>query len=171
MVYYGSVDILKGEKGMSNLVFKQFGMTRGYFIKNVESVSKEIVNVQPDCFNNTIQWHIGHVLTVTEQFMFGFPHKTTHLPVNYIELFGNGTMPADWKGDVPTVGELVIQLKDQLVRLQQIPAEQLNEKLEKPFMGLETFGELAGMALLHEANHLGRIQTMKHVIEHTGVKN
>jgi hypothetical protein len=43
--------------------------------------------------------------------------------------------------------------------------------LEKPFMGLETFGELAGMALLHEANHLGRIQTMKRVIEHTGVKN
>lgn len=171
MVYYGSVDILKGEKSMTNLVFKQFGMTRGYFIKNVESVSKEIVNVQPDFFNNTIQWHIGHVLTVTEQFMFGFPHKTTDLPINYIELFGNGTKPADWKGDVPTVDELVIQLKDQLVRLQQIPAERLNETLEKPFMGLETFGELAGMALLHEANHLGRIQTMKRVIEHTGVKN
>ncbi|MFD4930918.1 DinB family protein [Peribacillus butanolivorans] len=108
---------------MTNLVFKEFGMTRGYFIKNVESVSKEIANVQPDGFNNTIQWHIGHVLTVTEQFMFSFAHKTTHLPAIYIELFGNGTKPADWKDDV------------------------------------------------HEANHLGRIQAMKSVIEHTGVKN
>lgn len=163
--------ILKGEKGMTNLVFKQFGMARDYFIKNVESVSKEIANVQPDGFNNTIQWHIGHVLTVTEQFMFGFPHKTIHLPANYIELFGNGTKPADWKSDVPTVDELVVQLKDQLARLQQIPAERLNEMLEKPFMGLETFGELACMALLHEANHLGQIQAMKRIIEHTGVTN
>jgi hypothetical protein len=162
---------LKGEIGMTNLMFKQFEMTRGYFIKNVESVSKEIANVQPDGFNNTIQWHIGHVLTVAEQFMLGFPYKTTHLPANYIELFGNGTKPADWKGDVPTVDELIIQLKDQLVRLQQIPAERLNETLEKPFMGLETFGELAGMALFHEANHLGKIQAMKRVIEHIGVKN
>ncbi|ENQ3076888.1 DinB family protein [Bacillus multifaciens] len=156
---------------MDKLVFKQFKMTRGYFIKNVESLSKDIVNVQPDGFNNTIQWHIGHVLTVAEQFMLGFPHKTTHLPANYIELFGNGTKPADWEEDVPTVDKLIIELKDQLVRLQQIPAERLNETLEKPFMGLETFGELAGLTLMHEANHLGQIQAMKRIIEHTGVKN
>ncbi|MGG2015100.1 DinB family protein [Bacillus sp. S10(2024)] len=156
---------------MNKLIFKQFRMTRSYFIKNVESLSKEIVNVQPNGFNNTIQWHIGHVLTVAEQFMLGFPHKTTHLSVNYIELFGNGTKPADWKDDVPTVDKLIIELKDQLVRLQQIPAERLNETLEKPFMGLETFGELAGLTLMHEANHLGQIQAMKRIIEHTGVKN
>ncbi|HDX9591296.1 TPA: DinB family protein [Bacillus pseudomycoides] len=156
---------------MDKLVFKQFKMTRGYFIKNVESLSKDIVNVQPDGFNNTIQWHIGHVLTVAEQFMLGFPRKTTHLPANYIELFGNGTKPADWKEDVPTVDKLIIELKDQLVRLQQIPAERLNETMEKPFMGLETFGELAGLTLMHEANHLGQIQAMKRIIEHTGVKN
>lgn len=156
---------------MNKLVFKQFGMTRSYFIKNVESLSKEIVNVQPDGFNNTIKWHIGHVLTVAEQFMLGYPHKTNHLPANYIELFGNGTKPADWKNDVPTVDKLIIELKDQLVRLQQVPAERLNEALEKPFMGLETFGELAGLTLMHEANHLGQIQAMKRIIEHTGVKN
>ncbi|MGG3653973.1 DinB family protein [Bacillus pseudomycoides] len=156
---------------MNKLIFKQFAMTRSYFIKNVESFSKEITNVQPDGFNNTIQWHIGHVLTVTEQFMLGFPHKTTHLPANYIELFGNGTKPADWKGDVPIVDKLIIELKDQLVRLQQIPAEQLNETLEKSFMGLETFGELAGLTLMHEANHLGQIQAMKRIIEHAGLKN
>ncbi|MEI4804266.1 DinB family protein [Bacillus sp. NPDC077411] len=156
---------------MDKLVFKHLKITRGYFIKNVESLSKEIVNVQPDGFNNTIQWHIGHVLTVAEQFMLGFPHKTTYLPANYIELFGNGTKPADWKEDVPTVDKLIIELKDQLVRLQQIPAERLNETLEKPFMGLETFGELAGLTLMHEANHLGQIQAMKRIIEQTGVKN
>ncbi|MBD1381765.1 DinB family protein [Metabacillus arenae] len=156
---------------MDKLVFKHLEMTRGYFLKNVVLVSQEIANVQPEGFNNTIHWNVGHVLTVAEQLMLGLPDKTTHLPVNYIELFGNGTKPADWKGDVPTLDELIIELKEQSVRLQQIPAELLNEKLEKPFLGLETFGELTGMVIMHEANHLGIIQSMMRVIEHSEVKN
>ncbi|MCP3739978.1 DinB family protein [Rossellomorea sp. BNER] len=156
---------------MDNLVFTQLGMTRVYFLKIVEAVPKEQANVQPDGFNNTIHWHIGHVLTVTEQFMFGFPHKTAHLPANYIELFGNGTKPADWKGDVPSEDELIIQLQDQLVRLKQIPADMLEEKLESPILGCETFGELACLTAMHEAAHLGQIQAMKRIIEHVGVNN
>ncbi|MBM7585511.1 putative damage-inducible protein DinB [Bacillus pakistanensis] len=156
---------------MDNLVFTQFSMTRMYFLKIVEAVSKEQANVQPDGFNNTIHWHIGHVLTVTEQFMFGFPQNTTNLPTNYIELFGNGTKPADWKGDVPSIDELFIQLKDQLVRLKQIPSERLQETLESPILKCETFGQLACLSVMHEAAHLGQIQAMKRIIEHVGVKN
>ncbi|MDH6656855.1 UNVERIFIED_ORG: hypothetical protein J3A77_006064 [Bacillus sp. PvP124] len=118
---------------MNELVFKQFKVAKDYFIRNVESISKEVANVQPDGFNNTIHWHVGHVLTFTEQLMFGFPEKTTYFPANYIELFGNGTKPADWKDEVPSLDELIIQLKDQSIRLQQIPNEQLKATLEKPF--------------------------------------
>lgn len=156
---------------MDNLVFKQFELTRGYFLKVTEGVPETIANVQPDGYNNTIHWQIGHVLTVTEQILFGFPEKTTHLPTNYMDLFGTGTKPADWKRDVPRIEDLAIQLKDQLVRLKQIPAERFNKTLEKPFMGLETFGELAGFVLFHEANHMGQIQAMKRLIQHTGVKS
>lgn len=162
---------MKGEEEVNKLVFKQFEMTREYFIKIVGSVSKNQTDVQPDGFNNTIHWHTGHVLTVTELAMFGFPHATTYLPANYMELFGNGTKPADWTGNVPTMDELMVQLKDQLARLQQIPAEQLNNILETPFLGCKTFGELAGITLMHEAAHMGQIQAMKRIIEHVGVKN
>jgi len=162
---------VKGEKEMNKLVFKQFEIGREYFLKIIGAVSEDQTDVQPDGFNNTIHWHTGHVLTVTEQTMFGFPHATTHLPANYMELFGNGTKPADWTGEVPTMDELMIQLKDQLVRIQQIPAEQLNNTLEKPFLGCKTFGELAGVTLMHEATHMGQIQAMKRIIEHVGVKN
>ncbi|MFC4801795.1 DinB family protein [Neobacillus sp. GCM10023253] len=154
---------------MNKLVFKQFEMTREYFIKIIGSVSKGQTDVQPDGFNNTIHWHTGHVLTVTEQTMFGFPHATTHLPPIYMELFGNGTKPADWTGNVPTMDELIVQLKDQLDRLQQIPAEQLNISLDTPLMGCKTFGELAGLTLMHEAAHMGQIQAMIRVIEHVSV--
>ncbi len=60
---------------MNELVFKQFKVAKDYFIRNVESISKEVASVQPDGFNNTIHWHVGHVLTFTEQLMFGFPKK------------------------------------------------------------------------------------------------
>ncbi|MFF2855800.1 MULTISPECIES: DinB family protein [unclassified Peribacillus] len=156
---------------MNQLVFKQFEMTREYFIKNVESVSIEQTDVQPDGFNNTIHWQTGHVLTITEQTMFNYPHVTTHLPTNYIELFGNGTKPADWTGNIPAMDQLVIQLKDQLTRLKQISTEQLEQDLDTPFLGCKTVGELACLTLMHEATHMGQIQAMKRIIEHESVKN
>ncbi|NRD77663.1 DinB family protein [Bacillus sp. BRMEA1] len=156
---------------MNELIFKQFQLTREYFIKIVGSVSNDQTDVQPDGFNNTIHWHTGHVLTVTEQTMFGFPRVTTHLPENYMKLFGNGTKPADWTGNVPIMDELIVQLKDQLARIRQIPAEQLNNTLETPILGCKTSGELACITLMHEAAHMGQIQAMKRIIEHASVKN
>ncbi|WNF22276.1 DinB family protein [Mesobacillus jeotgali] len=149
---------------MSELLFKQFELTRGSFLKNIEGITAEQASVQPEGFNNNIHWNIGHVLTVTEQFMMGFPKKSNHLPANYIELFGNGTRPSEWTGDVPSVDVLRDQLKAQLGRIKEVPASTLNEKLKKPFLGLETFGELANMALFHEAYHLGQIHAMRKLV-------
>lgn len=150
---------------MSEFIFKSFELTRNFFLKNVEGCSEAIIDVQPEGFNNTIHWHVGHVLTVAEQFMFGFPKKSANLPANYMELFATGTKPADWQGDVPSVKELTSQLRDQLTRIKEIPAESLNERLKQPFLGCETFGELANFAIFHESNHLGQIHAMKRVAE------
>lgn len=153
---------------MSELLFKQLELTRNNFIKRVEPIDKEIADVVPSGFNNNIHWIIGHVLTVAEQFLFT---QSNHLPANYKELFGNGSKPADWNANVPTVDELLVQFRDQLERIKEIPVEQFNERLERPFLNLETRGELAGMAIFHEANHLGQIQTMKRMIETANMSN
>jgi hypothetical protein len=150
---------------MSELLFKNFELTRSFFLKVIDSLDEGVIDVQPKGFNNTVHWHIGHVLTVAEQFMFGFPKKSNYLPENYMTLFATGTKPADWQGEIPSVKELSSQLKEQLKRIREIPGERLNEKLNKPFLGLETFGEVANFGLYHEANHLGQIQAMKRVIE------
>ncbi|WP_312475171.1 DinB family protein [Neobacillus sp.] len=155
---------------MSELLFKSFEVTRGYFVKNVEMLDEGLVDVQPEGFNNTIHWHVGHILTVAEQFMFGFPKKSTNLPANYIELFATGTKPADWHGDVPSVQELTAQLKEQIKRIKEIPEGSFNERLKSPFLGLETFGELANFAIFHESLHLGQMQAMKRVIEAANAK-
>jgi uncharacterized damage-inducible protein DinB len=150
---------------MSELWFKYIELTRNRFIKNIESIGNDIVDVQPRGFNNNIHWMVGHVLTVAEQFLFRYPNESSPLPANYKELFGNGTKPSEWKDEVPSVDELILQLKKQLARMKKIPVEKFYEKLETPFLGQETFGELANFAVFHEANHLGQIQTMKRLIE------
>lgn len=150
---------------MSELLFKNMESTRGFFLKSISALKEEIVDVQPEGFNNTIHWHIGHVLTTAEQFMFGYPKKSTSLPANYMELFATGTKPSDWQEGVPSVSELTAQLKDQLARMKEIPAERFSEKLQTPFLGQETFGEISNFSLFHESVHLGQIQAMKRVIE------
>lgn len=150
---------------MSELLFKNFELTRGRFLKSVGALDEAIVEVQPEGFNNSIHWHVGHVLTVTEQFMFGFPKKSSNIPEKYMGLFASGTKPADWPGDVPSVQELIEQLKEQVKRIMEIPAERFNDKLKTPFHGLETFGEISNFSLFHESLHLGQMQAMKRVIE------
>lgn len=150
---------------MSELLFKNFELTRSRFLKSVGALDEAIVEVQPEGFNNSIHWHVGHVLTVTEQLMFGFPKKSSNIPEKYMGLFASGTKPADWQSDVPTVQELLEQLKEQVKRIKEIPAESFKDKLKTPFLGLETFGEVANFALFHESYHLGQIQAMKRVIE------
>ncbi|NRD77603.1 DinB family protein [Bacillus sp. BRMEA1] len=150
---------------MSELLIKSFELTRSFVLKTVDALSENTVDVQPEGFNNTIHWHIGHILTCAEQFMFGFPKKSAHLPENYMQLFATGTKPANWQGDVPSIQELSARLKDQIIRIKEIPAESFNERLKTPFLGLETFGEVANFAVFHESNHLGQILAMKRMIE------
>ncbi len=150
---------------MDKPLSKHFEVTRNSLIKKAEAVQGEVADLQPKGFNNTIHWHIGHVLTVTEQFLFGYPKNSTNLSENYAGLFGNGTKPSDWEGEVPEIKVLISQLKDQLERILQIPSEKLNEPLAKPIMSCDTLGELAGVSLMHEANHTGQIHVMNRMLE------
>lgn len=156
---------------MNEHLYRQFEMSRNYFLKSIGAIAPEILDIQPEGYNNTIHWHIGHVLTVTEQFVFGFPQKSAHLPERYIELFGNGTKPADWKGEVPTVEELHTKLEEQLARIKEVPEELLEAKLAKPLLGLETHRELVNMAIIHEANHLGQLHAIELLINRTSNAN
>ena len=148
---------------MSELI-KSVQYTRSTLLKEIEGISPELFDVQPKGFNNTIHWHIGHVLTVAEQFIFGFP-EVNNLPATYKELFGYGSKPADWKDDVPSVSLLTQQLQEQIKRILEIPEERFSEKLPKPFKEFETVGEIIAFAVYHETYHLGQIHAMKRVID------
>lgn len=151
---------MKGCSRVTDYLIKQAEITRNGLLGDVDKLDTELMDVKPEGFNNTIHWQIGHILTVSEQFLFGFPKQTQHIPKHYYDLFTNGTKPDDWSGDVPSVDTLTNQLKDQLERMKQIPTEQFEQKLEKPLFGQDTFGGLAAFAVFHEANHIGQIHAM-----------
>src|SRR5690625_6491824 len=74
---------------------KKLDFTRDSFIKFVKNLDEKTVDIQPEGFNNTIRWHVGHVLVVAEKFLFGYPEQSTKIPANYHDLFQPGTKPAD----------------------------------------------------------------------------
>ncbi|MBM4763814.1 DinB family protein [Bacillus sp. B15-48] len=149
---------------MTELIKKQYSLTRQSVAKTLNGVSAETSAIIPEGFNNNIQWQVGHILVVTDLFLF---KDQGNLPTNYSELFGPGSKPANWTSDVPSVETLLEQLNEQLTRINDIPAEVFSQRLPEPFIGNETVGELAAFGAFHEALHLGQIQSIKRLVEST----
>jgi hypothetical protein len=147
---------------MSELVKGQFARTRKAISEVLEGISPEVLDAIPAGFRNNIHWQVGHILVITEKFI---SNDQLNIPENYNEIFGNGTKPADWSGDIPSVETLVEQLNEQLVRIKEIPSEAFDQKLPEKFLGNETVGELIAMGAFHEAMHLGQIQSLKKIGE------
>ncbi len=146
---------------------KQFQLTRGMLLNFVNGLNEEVAEIQPAGFNNNIHWHIGHLLVTAESFMFAYPKQSANIPVEYAALFGMGSKPADWEGEVPSIQELAGLLKEQAGRIAEIPAHCFPHPLpfKFPVEGIDTFGDLYNLMLHHEAEHLGQMKAMKCVIQ------
>ncbi|WP_246939253.1 DinB family protein [Bacillus pinisoli] len=145
---------------------KQFELTRGQLIKFLKETDATLFDDQPKGFNNTLRWHAGHLLVATEGFMFGFPKKSTNLSLSYIELFGMGTRPSNWKHEIPSLEKLIEQLEDQAERVRELPEQFFSKDLPFTFPvgNVETFRDLFGFMLYHEADHLGQMKAMKRIL-------
>ncbi|SOC05783.1 DinB family protein [Ureibacillus xyleni] len=146
----------------SNLIKRQFAVTRKSIVSILEGVTPEVFESIPEGFNNNIHWQLGHILSAGELFLF---NGQKNLPDNFNENFASGTKPADWTNDVPSVEEILEKLQEQLQRINEISDESLQVQLEKPFIGNKTVGELAAFGAFHEAMHLGQIQILKRLIQ------
>ncbi|MGG3944126.1 DinB family protein, partial [Peribacillus psychrosaccharolyticus] len=70
----------------------QINVTRGNLLKEIDGLSPEFMDIQPIGFNNTIHWHLGHVLSASEKFLLDSTNNSS-LPDNYGQLFGYGSKP------------------------------------------------------------------------------
>lgn len=146
---------------MGDIIKMQFEVIRERILQKLEGLPVEIVDHQPEGFNNTIHWNLGHLIWVTEKFLFKENEK---LPAHYDVYFGPGTKPADWQGKGPSMDELFNCLKEQLIRIKEIPTHHFLENLPEPLIGRHTKGELAGFLVYHEAYHFGQMAAMLRII-------
>ncbi|WP_409295336.1 DinB family protein [Peribacillus sp. SCS-26] len=149
---------------MEAATLKQLNKIRDWTIKTAESLADDTANIQPEGFNNTIKWHLGHIITETEYFLFELAGHTGRIPPEYNGFFGPGTRPSEWREEGPLLGDLAEVLKSQLERMNQIKPENLEEQLLEPQHDFKTLADSAAFSSLHEALHLGQVKAMKRVV-------
>ncbi|WP_179136023.1 DinB family protein [Paenibacillus sp. 32352] len=119
-------------------------------------------NHVPEGFKNSIHWHIGHVLTVTEFHVFGLSEFALNkkLPANYQDFFAYGTKPADWQSEPPAWDVLIDQLRKQPDEIRELLESKLDMPVKENFLKAETFGELIVSTVLHVTDHIGFVSAI-----------
>lgn len=143
----------------------QLELIRSITLEEVFSINDEEADIQPEGFNNTIRWHLGHIYLVQERLAFhhaGFPLE---VPQEYIDLFANRTRPSEWKIEPPSLAELGVRLTEQPGRIRTLLGEKLNEPPAVPFPRfdgkLDTIGAILNYSLYHEGQHKALITQIK----------
>jgi hypothetical protein len=142
---------------------------RQIIIGQIQDVAESQMDIQPEGFQNTIRWNIGHMVYWLDKYAslsFGSPSA---IPTQYETLFNSGTKPSDWTATPPSKDELIEILAVQLSGLSELTPEMLDQRLPSPYeMGpfqFVTAGELFHFALIHEALHLGIISSQLKLIK------
>lgn len=144
-----------------------FNLTRNSFLSFAKELDEKTVDKQVRPFNNTIHWHIGHVLITAEGLLFGYPTQSTNFPEEYNALFKSGTKPANWTGEVPKISELVKHLEEQQSRINKLSDDFFTQDIPYtlPSGNFKTFSDISDMLLFHESEHLGKMKAMKQVVD------
>ncbi|MRN51683.1 DinB family protein [Paenibacillus monticola] len=151
---------------MNQFVFQQLEFIRQLTIKAVEGTSESTLDIIPEGFSNNLRWNLGHIYGVQEKFAFHFAGEPSVLPENFIRLFANGTKPADWNEETPTLEVLLEMLAQQPKRIQESFYNRLEEPVNNPLttssgLTLSTIGEFLSYTLYHEGMHFNTIKLLK----------
>lgn len=154
---------------MSHSINKQYEMIRGFTLSMIDHLNEEMIDIVPVGHNNNILWNVGHILLAQDFLLYGWEQAAKIVKPGYAELFNQGTKPADWKGEVPSLATLAADLQAQKSRIENDFGHRWDEPLPKPFVlrpGVEmaTYGEVMMFTLYHEGWHVGYIQSLKRAI-------
>lgn len=147
---------------MNEKLLKQFEIIRAISTKSIESITEEMADEMPLGYKNTIRWNLGHILAVTDAFLFNFDEIPMYLSEEYFGMFKSGSKPADWQTQPPSLDELSFMFKGQMEHIKKhLEQRSLDEKTVNTFNlygnPQETLGEVLNFCLYHEGFHLGYI--------------
>jgi hypothetical protein len=149
---------------MENIIFKQIELNRSSTLDLAAGLNEKQADVIPHGFNNNIRWHLGHILTVQERLAFRLIQEPLDLPEELMNMFLNGTKPADWQATPPDLPTLAKLLKEQPGKLRKRLEGRLEEKITVPFKEFNRLDESLIYSIGHEAMHIGYIMALKRAV-------
>lgn len=149
---------------MEHIVFNQIELHRSRTLAIVAELSENQADVVPRGFNNNIRWHLGHILSTQERFAFLFIGEHLSLPQELMNLFLNGTKPADWQAAPPDLPSLLRLLEEQPGRIRERLQGRLEEQLTAPFKEFSRLDEVLLFGSCHEAMHAGYMMALKKAV-------
>ena len=154
---------------MSEIIIHTAQTLRQLVLQQVQEIPEEIFDIQPDAFNNTIRWNVGHIVFWMDSYLSLCFQTAPAIPSSYASFFNSGTKPADWTEAPPPKEELIREMSRQLGQISEITPDSLNKPLTPPLqMGPLTFnlaGELFNFALVHEGLHFSTCGSLVKVIQ------
>ncbi|WP_400162726.1 DinB family protein [Brevibacillus sp. TJ4] len=146
---------------MSSAILHSAQAVRSILLKRIKDVPEELFDVQPEGFNNTIRWNLGHIVVSLDFFFSIGASFSTNLPESYPGLFKTGTKPDQWEAAPPSKEELVHYLSLQLDKIKEMDPAALDVKLQNPVemasIRMETTAELVNFGVIHETMHVTTI--------------
>ena len=116
-------------------------------------------------FKNNLHWQFGHVASMGELALVGMTGKSNDEFQRYTKYFGYGTSPDDFDSETPDIDEIRALLEGQVPQLEEFPEEKLDEDLPKEFMGMTKRYEQLAFIILHEGQHVGKIEEMTKLVK------
>lgn len=150
------------------MLMQQFNLTRRVITRLVKDISEDELDIQLPELNNTLRWHIGHIIVIPEHFMYHYPEDSEAVPASWNNLFAAETSPKEWTVTPPSYDVLLEELEKQTERFNEYMTDDyfntpLKEKL--PFGRFKTYGDLFVYMIHHEAEHVGQMKTMRQMIK------
>lgn len=147
----------------------QLKFTRGYTLSRLKQSADDAWDVQPEGFNNTIRWNVGHILVTTEGLIKQAVPEYEATYLEWASFFGGGTSPGTWDKEPPSNDELLKALKEQTEHIASLLEGKLADTLTEPvnigkIHSMHTVDEVVQFAGWHEGVHAGVIHGLNAAI-------
>lgn len=146
--------------------FSRFRAANAAVLEKLDEAHCEII---PRGLRNNLRWQAGHLVTVQASLLYLRCGVEPPLARVWFDSFAKGTSPVNWTSDTPSFAETLSQLKAMVERTHRDLPKLTDLRYGEPITvtGSETltnFVDALSFLALHEALHLGTINTMRRLL-------
>ena len=144
---------------------------RQYMLRETEGLTIEQVNTIPAGFGNNIAWNLGHVMASALMLFYKRAGHSVPVDEQYIQPFLPGTKPeenysAERIATIRALAGRTLQTMLQDLDRLDFSSYTKSENIERVYgIALLTIEDALDFLLYHEGYHLGKIRTIKQLIE------